>query len=293
MKTVLLIATFEEGAYAHVINKVLKDEGYLVYMFDHRKFVLSYGKVEADKYLKGLYKNIELDYILSIKGRELFPSTIESLNGEKILWWFDSAIRYSDFEEHAAVYDKCWVVEEGQGYPWMPIVIDLDIHHPIQTDDPAFKSDCTFIGTGHPKRIMKVIKMTHNLPYDIKIWGNDWYEGTPNHVGKAIYWDNLMKAYAGSKIILNAHYIPGITPNMRAIEAPASGTMVLSDTGPGLEQCFKKGTEYVPYNTIKEARQMIRKYMEEPEEREKIGLAGYKRVIKDHLLKYRIEEMFK
>lgn len=267
--------------------------GMAPYRFDHRQLIHQHGKRFANEYLDAVAKALEPDYVLAIKGRGLEPKTIKDIPAKKILWWLDSATRYADFEDCVEAYDKYYVIEEGWGHPWMAIGIDPSLHRRIETDEEKYKSDVIFAGTAHPKRSKAVVKITQNMPWITKIWGNAWHPQTPNWQGNAIYWDELYKAYSGAKIILNAHYIKGITPNMRSIEAPASGTMMLSDSGKGLEKCLRKGKEYVAYDSAKEAKRLILKYLEDEKEREKIAKAGQRKVYRRHLLSMKLEKMFK
>jgi len=291
-KRVLLISTFQEGAYAHVIKHTLRKHNYKVYTFDHRLSIDRHGLKATNDFLKLYLCRLEPDYMLVLKGRGIDEKIIKDAPCKTINWWLDHHKRYVDFEKYYDVYDVVYLCEEGQGYPWMPIGIEPDIHRPIPSSEGKWQSDVVFAGTGHIRRGKRIYNIMRNMPWNCKIWGNSWNPNIPIWQGGAIYWDKLMKAYTNAKIILNAHYVKGITPNMRCFEAPASGTMMLSDTGKGLEECFKAGKEFVPYDTEKEAKQLIAKYLEEEEERIKIGKAGYERVISDHLLINRLERMF-
>jgi spore maturation protein CgeB len=292
---VLLVSTFEFGAYSHVIKHTLNVMGHEVYTFDHVN-VLShnYSDIgELDKQFKFMCDAVNPDLIFIIKGRGISPSVIKEQSAKKVLWWTDSITRFSDFDNYVNAVDKAYCMEEGQGFPWIPVGIDESFHRPYYVKDEKAISDVIFVGTGHYNRTEYVFKIMSGLrDYNLAIWGNDW-PPSPIVRGKAIYELDLMAVYTGSKIILNKHYIPGITPNMRSMEAPASGTMVLSDSGNGLRQCFKEGTEFVAYKNDRDARYLARKYLQEPEERMKIAKAGFDRVRKDHQLSDRLVKMFK
>ncbi len=290
MKKILLISTFQDGAYAHVVHRVLRKMHYHVYSFDHRNLIFQRGQKYANQLLESYVAAINPDALLAIKGKGLDPKIIEKQPCLKILWWLDNATRFLDFEDYIDVYDKYYIAEEGQGHPWMSIGIDPDLHRPILPTRDIQRCDVVFAGTAHPERSERVIKTFQNLPCETAIWGNSWK--TNSHLrGSATYFEGLMQIYTGAKIVLNNHYVKGITPNMRSIEAPASGTLMISDTGNGIEQCLNKGTEYIAYDSIKEARYLIMKYLEEEEEREKIAKEGYRRIHEDHLLKDKLEGM--
>jgi len=290
MKKIILISTFEPGAYAHILHLVLTKMNYRVYKFDHRNLLHRRGQDYTNQLLESFVSAVKPDYLLTIKGRGLDPEVIERQPCPKILWWFDNVTRFVDFEDYIAVYDKYYVVEEGQGHPWMSIGIDPEVHRPVAPTNDIQRCDVIFAGTAHPRRNKTILKIFQNLPCQTAIWGNNW-TSNPHFRGPATYFEGLMQICTGAKIILNNHYAKGITPNMRSIEAPASGTLMISDTGNGLEQCLNKGTEYISYDSVKEARYLIMKYLEEEEEREKIAKEGYRRIHKDHLLSEKLEKM--
>jgi spore maturation protein CgeB len=290
---ILLLSTFQAGAYGQVILKNLREMGYSTLGIDHRAMGQIMTQRQVDKHIALLCKTYEPDIIFAIKGRGISPSVLADQPAFKVNWWLDNVTRFSDFKEYTDVYDKYYAIEASQGHPWMAIGIDPDIHRPLAPapEEGAFFSEVVFAGTGHIRRNPRIIKILSPLPYDIAIWGNAWPQNTPFHRGPAIYFDGLMKIHTGADLILNNHYVPGITPNMRAIEAPASGTAMISDGGEGIEKCLRRDKEFICYDSIKEARYLIRKYIEEPEARRKIGKAGYRKVYKKHLLKDKLVEM--
>ena len=291
MKKIVLVSTFGEGAYAHIIRKNLIEMGYIVIPFDQRNTGgLTINKV--DELFTDVCFIYDPDYIFAIKGRGISPHVIKDQPAIKINWWLDNVTRYTDFEEYIDAYDKYWVIEASQGHPWMAIGVDPDIHRP-QPYVEKYETDVLFAGTGHPKRTAKVEAVLRNMPFKTGIIGNSWenLQDKSLWIRKAVYFQELYQHYFGSKIILNVHYYPGITPNMRSIEAPASSRPMLSDTGEGLEECLTPGVEFIPYNNTKEARYLIRKYMEEEEERNKIGVAGQRKVYIKHNIKDKLRVM--
>lgn len=290
---ILLVSTFEIGAFGHVVFHTLRKMGHIVTKFDHIQTSMEeFGNVSyLDKKFKFICEMVQPELIFIIKGRGLSPSVIKEQSARKILWWTDSIKRFSDFSDYVDAVDKAYCLEEGQGFPWSPVGIDESFHRPYPVSNPLANSDIIFVGTGHYFRANEVYRIFEGLrDYNLAIWGNSWGKN-PYHKGNALYNLDLMAVYTGAKIILNKHYIPGITPNMRAFEAPASGTMVLSDSGNGLRECFAEGKEFVAYKDNREARYLARKYLEEPEERAKIAKAGYDRVRRDHQLSDRMVKM--
>lgn len=300
MTKVLLVGKFSEGAFAHMIYDVgKKDLNWKIQTLDPDYESYQGKKIQdIDEKFDLLCRAFEPDVIFTLKPRMLSASAIAKQSAKKVCWWLDNAKRFIDFSLYNESHDKMYLCESDQGYPWMAIGINPRINRPIADKDKKWNSDIVFVGTGHQQRMKPLVKILTTLPYSVKLWGNNWnrliFENTGiEYMGGAIYWENMMKAYTMSNIIFNIHYEKGITPNMRCIEAPSSGTLLLSDTGNGIESCLKKGDEFVAYDTIKEARYLIGKYLEEDEERQRIAKNGYRRVYKDHLLKDKLLEMIK
>jgi len=293
-KKILVMSTFQEGAYGHLIVKALREMGHRVLGIDHRMLqAVNFGKQhKSDQMVKFYVNGFEPDILFTIKGRGISPRVIKDITAFKVNWWLDNANRFAEFEGLIEHYDKYYLCEDSQGHPWMSVGIDPDWHKPVYSDDPKYKSDIVFAGTAHVHRSPRILKILAGLPYEVAIWGNSWPPNTPYLRGEARYLnEDFMTIMTNSNFVLNNHYVPGITPNMRTIEGPASGTALLSDTGEGIEKTLNKGTEYIAYDTPKEARYLIYKYLEEPEEREKIAKAGLDRVNKDHLLKDKLVKM--
>ena len=293
MKKILLLSTFEDGAYAHIIAKNLVELEYFVIPFDQRSLEAQGLSInQIDEMFQDTCTIYVPDYIFAIKGRGISPHVIKEQSAIKINWWLDNVTRFTDFEKYIDAYDKYWVIEASQGHPWMAIGVDPEIHRP-QPYTEKYESDIIFAGTGHPKRTAKIEKILRNLPFKTTIIGNSWENLNDKNLWKrkAVYFQELYKHYYGSQLILNVHYYPGITPNMRSIEAPASSRPMISDTGEGLEKCLTPGIDYIPYDTVQEARYLIRKYMEEPEERQKIGVSGQRKVYKDFSIKNILKKM--
>ena len=95
--------------------------------------------------------------------------------------------------------------------------------------------------------------------------------------------------YQRTKIGFNVHnrgeYTVG---SYRLFELPANGVMEISDGGKYLEQFFRVGEQVVGYASADDLVDKIRYYLEHEEERERIALAGYRKVMAEDLMKHRL-----
>lgn len=104
--------------------------------------------------------------------------------------------------------------------------------------------------------------------------------------------EKMPSVYRSSKVILDqSHFtdIKGYTSNRFWI-ITASGGFALTKRWPGCEEFYPKGTR-VYFDTFDEAIRLRDYYLEHPDERERIRLAGYRHAI-NHTYARRFDKMF-
>jgi spore maturation protein CgeB len=79
--------------------------------------------------------------------------------------------------------------------------------------------------------------------------------------------------------------------NMRLFEAPGLGTCLITDNKPGLDAFFKIDEEVVVFKNDSDLIEKVKYLQENPEIAHKIGLAGQKRIFKEHLWKHRVLDL--
>jgi len=90
------------------------------------------------------------------------------------------------------------------------------------------------------------------------------------------------------------HWGNAETGNSRLYELPANGVMQICDRGAGnaTTEIFKEDKEIVLYNDLEEAIDKIKYYLKHSEDRKKIAMAGYKRVMRDYKQEYIYKNLF-
>ena len=101
--------------------------------------------------------------------------------------------------------------------------------------------------------------------------------------------DDCGDIYRKSKIVLNPPTRNDIA--MRTFEATATGSFLLQGRCPGLENIYTDKVHMVMYDTVEEAIELIKYYLEHDEEREKIALAGKLRTLETQTYEQRVNEM--
>jgi hypothetical protein len=112
--------------------------------------------------------------------------------------------------------------------------------------------------------------------YRGEAWGRDMYE-----------------ILARSKLTINQHIdiAEGFANNMRLYEATGMGALLITDWKSNIAEIFEPGKEVICYHDAEECIELIRYFLANEPEREKIAKAGQDRVLKDHNYKNRVIEL--
>jgi spore maturation protein CgeB len=105
-------------------------------------------------------------------------------------------------------------------------------------------------------------------------YGRGWEKGEKTYT-------ELAKIYLKTKIGWNIHRTTGPI-NRRMFQLPAHGVMQICDNKTGLGQIFELGKEVEGFDTIDEAIELTKYYLDHEQERAAIARAGYKRFWKDY-----------
>jgi tetratricopeptide (TPR) repeat protein len=233
--------------------------------------------------LEELFKKINADLVIVLRGDGIPPSLIRDLSCPTVLWYGEviagndesSMTRYYEVKYNAEAFDYViWCGEE-----------DLDNLEVLRT------LGCSRIGYAYPCRLDPAIYRKLELPklYDVSFVGSL----TPRRkqilgalaqrfkVEFRNIWDveEQVRFYNQSRIVLHINFAPFITTasiNMRAFDIIGSGTFLLCEDGVFNKQ-LKDGEHlvYWRYNDIHDLAEKVRYYLDHEEEREKIAESGH------------------
>jgi hypothetical protein len=133
--------------------------------------------------------------------------------------------------------------------------------------------------------------------YNIKVFGKEEWQDvidTESLMEQVPYRENLRKVYNASKINLNISRIQlqsGL--NQRAYDVPACRGFLITDHKKELEDSFDIGREIVCYHHVDELLRLIDYYLKNPQERQEIAYAGFRRVINGHTYYHRMKRLLK
>ena len=108
-----------------------------------------------------------------------------------------------------------------------------------------------------------------------------------------VWGPDMYRALARSRITVNRHInvAESNANNMRLYEATGVGSLLITDQKDNLGEIFDVGKEVVAYSSPEEAAELIRYYMNHPDEADAIAKAGQARTLKDHTYKSRMTEL--
>lgn len=108
----------------------------------------------------------------------------------------------------------------------------------------------------------------------------------PNFFYGQRLFEEAARKFAESKIVFNISMTHDL--NMRTFEAMATGSFLLTNWIPTIEEVFEDGKHLVLYRDLDEMIDKAHYYLEHDAEREKIAQAGYEEVIAKHTIQHRV-----
>lgn len=154
---------------------------------------------------------------------------------------------------------------------WLPHACDPEIHR--RYDLPSIYDIC-FIGSLYPGSLRE--QLVRKLEKEFNVF-----------VGRK-YLHDMAKTFSRSKMIFNESLVGDL--NMRIFEAMSCGSLLLTNRiRNGLEEMFTDRKHLVIYDEWRDLVNIIRYYLDHPDEREQIALNGQKEVHQKHTYTHRMQ----
>ena len=177
-------------------------------------------------------------------------------------------------------------------------------HDPSLDEEEVFAQkrdiDIIFVGAIHPNKMPLLAKVKKAFPGRFVLRGDSSLKrnlyfnakyGFPGWV-TPIPFSQYVPLYKRAKIGINVHNRGKYTVGgYRLFELPANGVMQISDGGEYLSTFFEPGKEIVAYDSADDLVEKIRFFLAHDAERVKIARAGYRRVMLDHRMGQRLQEL--
>ncbi|MZG31235.1 MAG: glycosyltransferase [Nitrospinae bacterium] len=296
---------FEQGFFS--LKKVTRNpENSEILSQNFMKFM---GEIAAAKAAE-----FQPDIILSLAQAPLTPDAIQKLKmlNIPVVFWFVEDFRTLPYwKEIVTAYDHIFTLQDGAFHDelrskevrdcyYLPQACYPDIHKPLASFD-IYSADVSFMGAPYHNRVHSFPRL---MDLDFKIWGEGWNPETPlgRHVQnskKRVSTEESVKIYNSAKINLNLHsstYHYGINPdgdfvNPRTFEIAACRGFQLVDQRKDLSRMFKVGDEIIAFESMDQMRAQIDYFLARPEERNAIALKAYQRVLREHTMEHRMQEL--
>jgi spore maturation protein CgeB len=176
---------------------------------------------------------------------------------------------------------------------FMPHGYDPEVHAPVALDDKdraKFVCDASFIGTWSPKKEALLRAVRQTLPeLKLKIWGNQW-ERAGGGLGSWVMSEPILgreyaKAIAATAINIailseaRGEASSGDLTTTRTFEIPAIGGFMLHERTAEAQSYFAEGQDCAMFGDADELVGMIRHYLSNPPERQRVADAGRQRAV--------------
>jgi len=180
----------------------------------------------------------------------------------------------------------------------IPLACAPEVHkriHLTEEEQKKYGSEVCFVGT---LKFDREEVLSHLTDFDLGIWGN-WIKKNlllaRYYRGKHFFGNEAVKIFNAADIVLdinqgNENQRFYVTP--RVFEVPACGAFLLTEENPYLSSLYEIGAEIICYKDEKDLKELIKYYLEHPEERRKIAQRGQERAYRDHTYKKRLQQIF-
>lgn len=188
---------------------------------------------------------------------------------------------------------------DGTAAEWLPLAFEPNVRRQI----PEVERDVpvSFVGSftgAHPGRFEVVNAVARVAPLQTWTAGR---RGLP--AGSAIartirgqaFGADMYRVMARSRITLNTHGpVAGhAANNLRLYEATGMGALLVTDARSNLGELFDVGTEVVAFKNPRDAGELVRHYLDHPEDARAIAAAGQARTLREHTWTDRMERLIR
>lgn len=210
---------------------------------------------------------------------------------------------------HSPAYSRDMGMAEKLAYcgarraDFWPLALFDAAFDPSETEESLFARerdiDVVFVGAVHVNKMPLIATVKRAFGSRCRIHGltslkKNVYLNLKHRYGgwvRPLPFSEYVPLYHRAKIGFNVHNRGDYTVgSYRLFDLPANGVMQISDGGPYLPAFFEPGTEIAAYADADELVDRIRYYLENEDERRRIAVNAYRRVMKDHRIRTRLHQ---
>jgi len=297
------------GSMGSLLKKVLKKVSYPpLHPLANRL-----EKEKVNRMLSEKVKEGQPDIMLVLMGDTISPKTLEEIKKQGVIlvnWFHDTVLApiRKDFVENVSpYYDYFFIIDSldvlnyikigARCVKTIPLACAPEMHKDISlTEDEKKKygSEVCFVGT---IKFGREEVLRYLTDFNLGIWGY-WIKESPSlarfYKGKYFFGQEAVKIYNASDIVLdinegNENKSFYVTP--RVFEVPACGGFLLTDENPCLSDLYEISREIICYKDKKELKELIKYYLEHPEERRILAQKGQQRAYREHTYENRLKDI--
>jgi spore maturation protein CgeB len=253
------------------------------------------------------------ELVLIDAGELIYPETLSEIKKRshaKIATWllddpfsqcWKNVIKSMPIYDFIFVFDPHYVdkfKQQGAAFvEYLPCACDPDIHKSFvlsQEESKELSSQLCFVGSVTSARIPVLKELCE---FDLGIWtySLNRLKEDPSLLGhyRGFAWGELMsKVFNASRIVFNLHHpqtAQGV--NMKTFEIAGCAGFQLVDKRAQLNNLFEIGKEIVCFENIQDLKELIRYYLDRPQERKLIAVRAQQRAHREHTYKQRLSRL--
>lgn len=265
--------------------------------------------------VRAVVEQVQPDIVLAMAQAPLDVRLLEQLGDlgcVRAFWFVEDHRLLPYWKDVAPGYDYFGVIQQGAFLEeaaarcagralYLPLAADPLVHQPLvltEEERAEFGSAVGFVGAGYRNRRIAFRPL---LDQGLKIWGSDWSKS--GHLlsvlqrdGARISTEDSVRIFNATTVNLNLHsstYVDGVEPrgdfvNPRTFELAACGAFQLVDRRALLPALFAEGTEVVTFDDAAQLPDLVRRWLADPDARERVTAAARVRVLGEHTYGHRM-----
>jgi len=295
---------FADKPQARTLSKFRKGLRCVVDLAD-RIFPRPSGKMVRN--LRKLLRQRDAELVIAVSVHGLYPEVIRELRRDvkcRLVAWFPDPVGTVNRQfllsgAYDCVFTKCRDIADrlaacGCKGHYLPEACEPEFHARTEPD-PSYACEITTAASLYYYRLrMFEILMDR----DMKLWGSwpryipTWHPVYNSFQGRDVYLTEKAKAFSSAEIVVNTlHPGEGDSTNVRLFEAACSGSLVLCEYRPVVEDLFEVGRQIDVFRTRDELRRKALHYLENPEAARTMGESASRRARTDHTYEKRLQEL--
>ena len=175
----------------------------------------------------------------------------------------------------------------------LPQGTDPELDTPATSIPRSYRCEVAFIGGNSPHRNSLLRAMSQ--VYDLQIRGPGWRKAPPGLpiAGGAVYGKAYAQAVGGAAISLGAHSLPEMafqtaSASNRMWKVMGCAGFYLGEWVEGIDALAADGVHCAWYRNLEEGIELIKHYLDRPDDRKRIALAGRRHALDRHTYAQRV-----